>query len=158
MAVHPDAALFSELKGAGAALAPRLLTAFGTDRSKFNNAEEVACAVGVAPITKQSGNSHSVFRRYACNKYLLQTFHEFASAAAKWCRWSKAFYTMWKAKGMKRHAILRKLAYKWIRILFRCWKTSTKFDAQRYENILRLKTPEIVQYFPEDKQNSTQAA
>ncbi len=48
MAVHPDAALFSELKGAGAALAPRLLTAFGTDRSKFNNAEEVACAVGVA--------------------------------------------------------------------------------------------------------------
>ncbi len=73
-------------------------------------------------------------------KYLLQTFHEFASAAAKWCPWSKAFYEMWKAKGMKRHAILRKLAYKWIRILFRCWKTppSTIHNATKQSSKPRL--------------------
>ncbi len=55
---------------------------------------------------------------------------------------------------MKRHAILRKLAYKWIRILFRCWKTSTEYDPQRYEAIIKTKTPEIVQYFPKTKQKS----
>ncbi len=158
MATHQEAPLFRKVRGAGAALAPRLLTVFGTDREKFSKADEVACLTGIAPVTKQSGNSHSVFRRRACNKYLLQTFHEFASAAAKWCPWSKAFYEMWKAKGMKRHAILRKLAYKWIRILFRCWKTFTEYDPQRYEAIIKTKTPEIVQYFPKTKQKSPKTA
>jgi hypothetical protein len=32
---HPDAALFRTLPGAGSALAPRLLAAFGTDRERF---------------------------------------------------------------------------------------------------------------------------
>ncbi len=59
---------------------------------------------------------------------------------------------------MKRHAILRKLAYKWIRILFRCWKTSTEYDPQRYEAIIKTKTPEIVQYFPKTKQKSPKTA
>lgn len=158
MATHPDAPLFAKLRGAGAALAPRMVTAFGTDRDKFDHADEVACYTGVAPITKQSGNTCMVFRRHACNKFLLQTFHEFASAAAKWCPWSKAFYKMWKAKGMKRHAILRKLAYKWIRILFRCWKTSTEYCPERYEAIIKLKTPEIIQYFPKIKNKALETA
>lgn len=148
MAEHPDAELFQSLRGAGPALAPRLLTAFGTDRDKFDKAEDIACYSGIAPVTRQSGKSCSVSRRRACNKYQLQTFHEFAGAAAKWCPWSKAFYNMWKAKGMKRHAILRKLAYKWIRILFRCWKTRTPYDQQRYIDTLLRKSPDIKNFLP----------
>ena len=121
------------------ALAPRLLVAFGADRSRFKNAEEVACYVGVAPVTKQSSKSCLEVRRRAWNKYLVQSFHELASAAANWCTWSKAYYKMHRETGMKRHAILRKLAYRWIRILFRVWHTKTKHpretrtckDAQR---------------------------
>lgn len=143
LAKHPDAALYTTLRGAGTALAPRLLTAFGTDRNRFRNAEEVASYVGVAPVTKQSGKSRSVVRRRACSKYLLQTFHEFASAAAKWCPWSKAYYKLQQSRGMKRHAILRKLAYRWIRILFRVWQTRTSFDPARYIQSLVAKCPEI---------------
>jgi len=148
LAKHPDATLFTSLRGAGKALAPRLLAAFGTDRSRFKNAEEVACFVGVAPVTKQSGKSCLVVRRRACNKYLLQTFHEFASAAAKWCPWSNAYYKMHRQKGMKRHAILRKLAYRWIRILFRVWQTKKMFDPDRYIRSLLAKCPEIKPYLP----------
>jgi transposase len=148
LAKHPDGMFFTSLKGAGKALAPRLLVAFGTDRSRFKNAEEVACYVGVAPVTKQSGKSCLVVRRRACNKYLLQTFHEFASAAAKWCTWSKAYYKMHRENGMKRHAILRKLAYRWIRILFRVWHTKTKFDPEMYIRSLQVKCPEIKKYLP----------
>jgi transposase len=143
LAKHPDASLFTSLRGAGVALAPRLLTAFGTDRNRFKNAEEVASYVGIAPVTKQSGKSCIVVRRRACSKYLLQTFHEFASAAAKWCAWSKAFYKLQQSKGMKRHAILRKLAYRWIRILFRVWQTRTPFEPNRYIQSLLVKNPEI---------------
>ena len=148
MATHSEAALFTSLRGAGAALSPRLLTAFGTDRDKFSKANEFACYVGVAPVTKQSGKSCHVLRRRACNKYLLQTFHEFAAAAAKWCPWSKAYYQLWKAKGMQRHAILRKLAYKWIRILFCCWKNRTMYDQNRYIASLLRNSPEIAELLP----------
>ncbi len=156
LAKHPDASLFTSLRGAGAAIAPRLLTAFGTDRSRFKNAEEVASYVGIAPVTKQSGKSCSVVRRRACSKYLLQTFHEFASAAAKWCVWSKAYYKQQQDKGMKRHAILRKLAYRWIRILFRVWQTRTPFDLNRYLQSLLQKSPEIRNFLPTENSKALQ--
>ena len=151
LAKHPDAVLFTTLRGAGVALAPRLLTAFGTDRSRFKNAEEVASYAGIAPVTKQSGKSRVVVRRRACSKYLLQTFHEFANAAAKWCPWSKAYYKLQQSRGMKRHAILRKLAYRWIRILFRVWQTRTPFDQNRYIQSLLAKTPEIRSFLQPQK-------
>jgi transposase len=52
LAKHPDALLFTTLRGAGVAIASRLLTAFSSDRNRFKNAEEVASNVGIAPVTK----------------------------------------------------------------------------------------------------------
>ena len=48
---HPDANIFSSLPGAGPILAPRLLAAMGSDRSRFNSSEEVAKYSGIAPVT-----------------------------------------------------------------------------------------------------------
>jgi len=47
----PDFALFESLPGAGAALAPRLLVAFGERRERFPNAAAFQKYVGVAPDT-----------------------------------------------------------------------------------------------------------
>ncbi len=55
MKTHEDSKLFASLPGAGAALAPRVLTAFGSNRSKYDDAEEIAALSGIAPVTKQSG-------------------------------------------------------------------------------------------------------
>jgi len=38
---HPEASLFAELPGAGAALQPRLIEAFGTQRDPYANAGEL---------------------------------------------------------------------------------------------------------------------
>jgi transposase len=92
MSRHPDAELFTSPSGAGEALAPRLLVAFGSDRERFQSAEEVECYSGIAPVTNQSGKSCHVHRRFACNKFLRQSFHEFADHARKHSAWSKAFY------------------------------------------------------------------
>ena len=46
---HPDHDLFSSFPGAGPALAPRLLTAMGTDRERFSAAPEVQQFSGIAP-------------------------------------------------------------------------------------------------------------
>lgn len=138
-AAHPDAELFRSPPGAGAALAPRLLVAFGADRDRFASADEVQAYSGIAPITKRSGKSRQVTKRYFCNKFLRQTFHEFADHARKWSTWSKAFYEHLRARGHRHHAALRSLAFKWIRILFRCWQNRQPYDESRYLKQLQSK-------------------
>ena len=48
---HPEAALFQGLPGAGPATAPRLLAAFGTDRSRYPDACSLQKYAGIAPVT-----------------------------------------------------------------------------------------------------------
>jgi len=54
---HPDAQIFSSFPGAGSTLAPRLLAAMGSDRSRFSSASDVAKYSGIAPVTERSGKS-----------------------------------------------------------------------------------------------------
>lgn len=143
MKAHKDAALFTPLPGAGAALAPRILSAFGSDRERYENAEEIAALSGIAPVTKQSGKSRVVVQRRACSKFQRQTFHEFADHARVWCPWSKAYYQMQRVSGMKHHATLRKLAHRWIRILFRVWKDRTAYCQEKYMQSMIKKNPKI---------------
>ena len=144
--VRPDYALFSALPGAGAALVPRLVAAFGSDRDRYESAAEMQNKSGIAPVTRKSGKSHVVKRRYACPKFLRQTFHEFASHARRWSAWSKAFYDMKRAAGFKHHATLRALAYKWIRIMFRLWKTNTIYSEKTYQQRLVAKNSPLVKF------------
>src|SRR5262249_56621405 len=78
---HPDAQLFTGLRGAGATLAARLICAFGSQKDRWEDADSLAAFSGIAPVTRKSGRQCQVYRRYACPKYLRQTFHEFAASA-----------------------------------------------------------------------------
>jgi transposase len=129
---HPDHDLFASFPGAGPALAPRLLAAFGSDRDRLQAAREMQQLSGIAPITKKSGHSKTVRRRLACPKFLLQTFHEFAAQSRFQCQWAEAFYQQLRARGKGHHAAIRALAYKWIRILFRCWQARTPYNEPIY--------------------------
>jgi hypothetical protein len=77
VAAHPDREVFASLPGAGEVFVPRLIAAFGTHRDRYQNAYEMQCYSGTAPVTEASGNSEWVHFRYACPKFLRQTFHEF---------------------------------------------------------------------------------
>jgi transposase len=151
MKQHPDAHLFTSLRGAGPALAPRLLCAFGSQKDRWEDADSLTAFSGIAPVTRKSGKQCLVQRRYACPKFLRQTFHEFADSARKYCPWSKARYRMLRDRGMKHHATLRKIARSWIRILFRVWQTGIPFDCDRYIVQLQQRCPEITPYLEQEK-------
>jgi Transposase IS116/IS110/IS902 family len=51
----PDATIFATLPHAGTNLAPRLLLAFGEDRSRYQSAQDLLQYAGIAPVTKRSG-------------------------------------------------------------------------------------------------------
>jgi hypothetical protein len=61
----PDYALFRALPGAGPALAPRLLAAFGEQRDRYQNAAELQNYAGIAPVTERSGKKSWVHWRFA---------------------------------------------------------------------------------------------
>ena len=136
-AAHPETHLFNCLPGAGPALAPRLLTFFGTDRSRFEAAENVQSFTGIAPVTKSSGRSRVVFFRVACPHFDRQTFHEFARLSVAKSQWARNYLDFYTAKGKHFHTIIRALAFKWIRILWKCWKERTPYNEEKYMAALK---------------------
>jgi transposase len=139
---HADSEIFRSFPGAGPALAPRLLAAFGTDRSRLENAGQVQAYSGIAPVLVRSGRTCRVRRRWACNKFLRQTFHEFAGLSLKHSAWAKAYYDQMRARGVKHQAAVRSLAFKWIRILFRCWQTRTLYnEVHHFQQLYRKQSP-----------------
>jgi transposase len=138
-AAHPDAALFASLPGAGPALAPRLLTALGTDRSRFPDALSVSCYSGIAPVVEKSGKTqHWVHLRWHCPKFLRQSWHEFAKCSLTSSLWARACYDELR-KRMDHHEALRKIAYKWQRIVWRLWQERQPYDEARYLRSLQKK-------------------
>jgi hypothetical protein len=76
--------------------------------------------------------------RQACPKFLRQTFHEFAQHSIGQSEWAKAYYHHLREDENKtHHAAVRSLAYKWIQIIFRCWKDGKPYDEEIYMQSLR---------------------
>lgn len=155
MASHPEAALFQSFPAAGDAMAPRLLVAIGTDRTRYERAEDLQTSSGIAPIRIQSGKSCVVLRRRACSKFIHQTFHEYADHSRKKSAWARAYYKMLRESGKGHNAALRALAFKWQRIIFRCWKSNTPYDEQRHLDQLRLKQVAWLEYLDTPKNTQT---
>ena len=103
---------------------------------------------GIAPVTKASGQSRQIQRRHACPAFLRQTFHEFADHSRKRSAWARALYQHYRASGKKHHAAIRALAFKWIRIVFKMWKTQSCYDESRYHRQLQLKNPALAKNLP----------
>jgi transposase len=129
---HPDFFIFESLPGAGAALAPRLLAAFGSQRDRYGSATEVQKYSGIAPVTERSGKKKWVHFRWACSKFLRQSFHEWAGHSIGQSVWARAYYQRQRERGKEHHAAVRALAFKWIRIVFRCWQDRVVYDETRY--------------------------
>lgn len=145
LARHPGHTLFESFPGAGPVYAPRLLAAFGEDRSRWGNSAEFLCHSGIAPVTRKSGKSCLVHRRLACSNFLRQTFQEFAAQSIQSSSWARACYDRMRSRGFRHPAAVRSLAYKWIRIIYRCWMDSKPYDEEIYLASLRAKHSPLLQ-------------
>lgn len=136
-AAHPRAELFAALPGAGPTLAPRLLVAFGDLPERYPTAAALQKGSGVAPVRESSGQKSWTHWRWAAPKFLRQSFVEWAGQTVVHCDWAHAYYHQQRRAGKAHHAILRALAFKWIRILWRCWHDRKPYDEQCYLAALR---------------------
>jgi transposase len=138
---HPDYALIKSFPGAGPAMAPRLIAAMGSQRERYQSAADIQRYSGIAPVVASSGKLRWVHWRWACPKFLRQTFHEWALHSIAYSDWARDYYEQQRAKGKRRNTAIRSLAFKWIRILFRCWKDGTPYDETAYQRRLAARRP-----------------
>jgi len=141
---HPDREIFQSLPGAGPVLAPRLLASVGSERERYEDAASLSSFSGIAPVTKQSGGKHHVHRRYRCPVFMKQSFHEYAGESILHSRWAAAHYWQQREKGAGHHAAVRSLAFKWQRVIWKCWQTRTPYNEARYEAALRKNNSPLV--------------
>jgi transposase len=146
---HPDFHIMESFPAAGAVFAPRLLTAFGEQRKRYPNADDLQRYAGVAPVTARSGNSCWVHWRWSCPTFLRQTFVEWAALTIPRSFWASAFYRKQRSLGKTHQAALRALAYKWIRILHHCWKTRQPYDESIYLNALKKRGSSLLKFIAE---------
>ena len=136
-AEHPDADLWESFPGAGSVMAPRLAAAWTVDRNRYGEAKAMQLYSATAPVREKSGESERIHRRWSRPKFLHQTFWEYAHHSVNHCRWANAFVVSQMDKGKKRSTALRALAFKWQRIMFRCWQDGKPYDDEAYEEKLR---------------------
>ncbi len=141
-----DHKIFDSLPGAGPQLAPRLLVAFGSDRSRYNDASDIQKLAGIAPVIERSGKKTRTHWRYSCPKFLRQTFVEWAGLSIRYSFWAKAYYQQQIAKGKPHNTAIRSLAFKWIRIVFRCWKNKTPYDESTYLAALKKRNSPLLKF------------
>ena len=133
----PDYALVRSLPGVGPALAPRLLAAFGEQRERYPSAADLQKYAGIAPVTERSGQKSWVHWRLQCPTFLRQTFVEWAAESIPRSFWAGLYSQQPRQKGCSHNAALRALAFKWIRILHRCWQPQTPSNEATYLQALK---------------------
>jgi transposase len=134
---HQDYELFAALPGSGKVYAARLTAALGSDRSRWQTADDLLRFSGVAPVIERSGKQHWIRWRYFCPKFFRQSFVEYAEQSIQHSFWARAYYSMQRDKGKKHNAAVRALAFKWIRIIWKCWQTRTPYNEVIYLESLR---------------------
>jgi transposase len=142
-AAHPEAHLFGSLPGAAAVMAPRLSVLFGVDRERWLSPAELQTYYGIAPVIEKSGSKKWVHWRWNAPVFARQTLVEWAGITVKYSRWAKVFYDQQKKRQKGHSAILRSLAFKWLRILWRCWRDRVPYDETLYLAQLQKRNPPL---------------
>ena len=129
-ASHPDSGTFGSLPGAGAKLAPRILSEIGSERAQYPDAQGLQCVAGTAPVNYQSGQIHKTTMRKACNKNLRHAMHLFADKSRAQCVWAATYYRALRERGQTHAQALRALGQRWLKIIWKMWQTRTSYDGE----------------------------
>ena len=132
-----DKFIFDSFPASGDVFSPRLFAAMGTNRDRYQDASQIQKYSGVAPVTESSGNKSWTHWRYSCPRFIRQSFVEWNGMTVQHSFWANAYYEQQKSKGKPHNTIIRSLAFKWIRIIFRCWKERKAYDEVKYLQVLK---------------------
>ncbi|MFN3971548.1 MAG: IS110 family transposase [Gemmobacter sp.] len=116
LAAHPDAALILGVPGMGATLTAEFIALVGRI-DRFDSADALAAAAGLAPVLRQSGKTSFLRRATGGDKALKRVFYQ-AAFASLGRPDSRAFYDRKRAEGKRHHQAAIALARRRINVLW----------------------------------------
>jgi transposase len=126
---HSDVAILRSMPGVGVRVAAKVL-AEASQPLVERAYHVVRTAMGVAPVTKQSGRRHRpvVAMRYACNRHLREAGYHWARTAAQHDLHTRAYYQALRRRGHSHGRSLRSVADRALRILMTLLTRGQLFD------------------------------
>jgi hypothetical protein len=92
---------------------------------------QAAALCGASPITKRSGQQHSVSFRYATHTKARKAITLYADNSRRASPWAERIYRDARARGCRHTHGIRILARAWLRVIWACWHTNTTYDPAR---------------------------
>jgi transposase len=132
VAALPDGQLVMSFPRTGRLNAAQLLSELGSVRERFASEAQLAAEAGVCPVTFQSGKSHGVAFRWACNHRLRRALTTWADNSRHACPWAADRYQRARRRGARHPHAVRILARAWVRVLWRAWYEHTAYDPARH--------------------------
>lgn len=130
---HPDSGTFGSLPVGEGKLIPRIMSEIGSQRGRFDSAEGLQAYAGSAPVTQRSGKRSHVHMRRACNKHLRHALHLWADLSRHKCAWAQVYYQKFRDIGNRHADALRRLANRWLKIIWKMWQTRTPYDPELHQ-------------------------
>jgi len=122
-----DAVILASLPGLGRINLATLL-AEASDALQRRDYHALQTLTGVAPVTKRSGRSCMVVRRYACHQRLANTVFHWARTAVQHDSVSRAKYAVLRARGHNHARALRSVADRLLNVACSMLKCGTTFN------------------------------
>lgn len=116
LANHPDAALILSMPGMGATLTAEFIALVGRI-DRFDSADALAAAAGLAPVLRQSGKTSFLRRAAGGDKALKRLFYQ-AAFTSLGRPDSRAFYDRKRAEGKRHHQAVIALARRRVNVLW----------------------------------------
>ncbi len=132
--LHPDHEIYDSLPKAGTLLAPALLAKLGDDRARYPTPAVLQAVVGTCPLTKRSGKHSYVLFRKACDRDFRHIVQQWARLTLDVSPWAATYYRTVRPHCQTDNDAIRRLANRWLEILWRVW-----VDRKPYDEALHLK-------------------
>jgi transposase len=116
LANHPDTALILSMPGMGATLTAEFIALVGRI-DRFDSADALAAAAGLAPVLRQSGKTSFLRRAAGGDKALKRVFYQ-AAFTSLGRPDSRAFYDRKRAEGKRHHQAVIALARRRVNVLW----------------------------------------
>jgi hypothetical protein len=84
--------------------------------------------------------------RLQCPKVLRQTCVAWAAESIRHSFWARVYSQQQRDKGKAHQAAVRALAFKWIRLLSRCWQDRTLYDESVSLNALNNRGSSLIHH------------
>jgi transposase len=128
VSTHPYAPLLATLPRIGTINLGQIIGEIGPILERTHSCAQLAAETGAAPITKESGKSHTVHFRHAVNRRARQALMTFADNSRHANDWAARIYNDARARGKRHPHAIRILARAWLRVIWACWHTKTSYN------------------------------